>query len=178
MLVSHCHVYGRPQRLPMAEDHPLAPTDTFGAARAAIEHIVKNYLPHGVDVVTARSFHHTGPGDREGWAGEWLRGAPPGNLDLRRDISDVRDIVAGYLLLAGSGRTGQAYNLCSGVATSLGDLHAMVRPAGSPEGVDSGTGARLPEIPILWGNPAKAEALGWVRRFPLDQTIRDLGAPS
>lgn len=173
VLVSHCHVYGRPQRLPIPEDHPLAPTDTFGAARAAVEHVVKNYLPHGVDVVIARAFHHQGPGQREGWAPDWLRGDPVGNLDLRRDLSDVRDIVEGYLLLAERGSSGQAYNLCAGEATSLRTLHAMVCPGGEADRPVDPPPPGPPQVPILWGDPSRAEALGWKRRFPLEQTIRD-----
>ncbi len=178
VLVGHCLAYGRPTRLPIPEDHALAPLDTFAAARAAMEHVARNYLPHGVDIVIARPFHHAGPGQRDGWIPSWRRDGPPDEPTraLRRDVSDVRDIVEGYLCVAENGKTGEAYNLCSGSTVALGELYDRVVACSSaplPSAVAAPDPASRPEVPVLWGDPSRAEALGWRRRFSLDQTIHD-----
>ena len=182
LLVSTCHVVGRPARLPIDETAPLAPTDLYGAARAAVEYMVRTYLARGVDVVTARAFHHTGPGQSPrfalaGWAARAVRGEREiavGNLGLRRDYSDVRDIVAGYALLAERAERGSVVNLCSGVARSLADIFAEVAPGCIP--VVDAARVRSGETPALLGSPTRAEALGWVRRHPWERTVADLRA--
>lgn len=178
VLVSHCLAYGRPTRLPIPEDHALAPLDTFAAARAAMEHVARNYLPHGVDIVIARPFHHAGPGQRDGWIPSWRHDGPPDDATraLRRDLSDVRDIVEGYLCVAENGKTGEAYNLCSGATVALGDVYdqlAACSPAPLPATPRAPDPAVRPEVPVLWGDPSRAEALGWRRGYTLEQTIRD-----
>lgn len=190
LLVSTCAVYGRPQKLPTPEDHPLQPVDTYGSARAAVEHVVKGYLPHGIDVVIARAYNHTGSGQDSRFAlPDWRaqqREGPSlsleghgggivrvGNLDVRRDYSDVRDIVAGYLLLAERGVSGEAYNLCSGQAVSMRALFEKVCPGATA--VLDDTRLRRVDLPILWGDPSRAEALGWTRQHSLDDALAELG---
>jgi len=183
VIVSTCHVYGRPLRLPIPEDHAMAPIDLYGAARAAVEHIVKSYLALGLDIVTARAFHHTGPGqDRRFAVPDWISqhlSAPDqpvrvGNLDVRRDYTDVRDVVAGYALIAERAQRGASYNLCSGVSTPLRTLFEMACPEATALSDDQRT--RKSEVAVLWGDPSKAEALGWTRRYDLKQTVTNLRA--
>jgi GDP-4-dehydro-6-deoxy-D-mannose reductase len=182
LLVSTCHVVGRPARLPIDEQAPLAPVDLYGSARAAVEYMLSTYKERGVDVVVARAFHHTGPGQLPrfavaGWAARSLAGdrsIPVGDLALRRDYSDVRDVVAGYALLAEHGERGAVYNLCSGTAVALSELFALAAPGAEP--VTDAALARRNEPPVLLGTPARAESLGWTRRFTLQETVSDLRA--
>lgn len=182
LLASGHHVYGRPGRLPVDEACPMQPTDLFGAAKAAVEYMTRTYRERGVHVVIARAFDHTGPGqDRRSPVADWAARAaageariPVGDLGLRRDVSDVRDVVAGYLLIAERGEPGQAYNLCSGRAVALRDLFALCAPGAEP--VEDPSLARRGEPTALLGSAARAEALGWARRHPLEVTIADLRA--
>ena len=43
-----------------------------------------------------------------------------GNLDARRDLTDVRDVVAAYLRIMDEAVTGTAWNVCSGTANRIG----------------------------------------------------------
>ena len=45
-----------------------------------------------------------------------------GNLEARRDFSDVRDLVAAYWHLLELGEPGEVYNVCSGRALSVREL--------------------------------------------------------
>ena len=88
----------------------------------------------GLDTVIARPFPHIGPGQDErfaiaSFAGQIAaieRGAPPvlrvGNLDARRDFSDVRDVVDAYLAMIGPSGGSGTFNVCSGRALRIGDV--------------------------------------------------------
>jgi GDP-4-dehydro-6-deoxy-D-mannose reductase len=57
-------------------------------------------------------------------------GAPPvlhvGNLDQRRDFTDVRDVVRAYVRLLEAGRSGLAYNIASGRLIPVRDLMELL----------------------------------------------------
>ena len=109
MLVpSSGEVYGRPEpdELPFRETAPLRPRGTYALTKAAQEAIIRVAgARHGLPVVVARAFNHTGPGQRPSFvvpaiaarvravaAGEAAT-VPIGNLDVARDFLDVRDVV-------------------------------------------------------------------------------------
>ncbi len=183
LLVTGYAVYGRAHRLPMDEGHPRAPSDGFGAAKAAVEYMAQGYLARGLDVVLARPFPYTGPAI--GGPGNWCRGevarwayaAHRGEArcaveapDRRWDVSDVRDIAAGYALLLARGARGEAYTLCSGVAVGITELFAQVAPGVAIERADV-AGVRAP---VVLGDPSRARALGWAPAYTLTDTLRDL----
>lgn len=191
LLVSTYQVYGRPSRLPLDEDAPLAPTDLYGSARAAVEYMVRSYRERGLDVVIARAFPHTGPGrDRRCVTGDWAARLAAGelripvpDLSVRRDWSDVRDVVAGYRLLASSAPRNSTIQLCSGEPRPLADLFSLLtagrggvvsEPGSSSPGSSSPAAAPAREIPSIFGSPARARDLGWSPRYTLQQTIGDL----
>lgn len=177
LLASTCHVYGRAPRLPTDEACPMQPADLYGAARAAVEYLVGTYRERGVDVVVTRAFPHTGPGQSRRFPlADWVARArageariPVGDLELRRDFADVRDVVAGYALLAERGEGGQVYNLCAGRAWSMRELFALCAPGAEP--VEDRALRRRGDVPVLLGTAARAEALGWRRRYTIEETI-------
>ena len=60
-----------------------------------------------------------------------------GNLDTRRDFTDVRDVVRAYRLLAARGEPG-VYNVCSGVSRSARELIAGLSEVAGVPGRDRG----------------------------------------
>jgi GDP-4-dehydro-6-deoxy-D-mannose reductase len=177
VLVSPAEVYGRVGRVPTDEASPLVPVDLYASARAAVEYMSRGYAARGVDVRIARVFWCVGPGQGRGtllgdaaWSaanGTTLRIGDP---ELRRDVVDVRDVVAGLVRTAEHAAPGTATNLCSGRAWRVGDLLDAV---GVRWEVDTSL-ARPTDVPILLGSPARAEALGWQRRHPVEETLRAL----
>ncbi|HEX6392449.1 MAG TPA: GDP-mannose 4,6-dehydratase [Acidimicrobiales bacterium] len=192
LLVSSSEVYGRvrPSELPVGEDAPFAPVSPYAASKAAAELAgIQAWLGEGLEVVRVRPFNHTGPGQRPDFvvpalakqvAEAMASGADAlytGNLDARRDITDVRDVVRAYRMLLDAGEPGQAYNVCSGTAVSIREVAGrLLRVAGLdlPVIVDQER-VRPVEIPELRGDPSKLHAAtGWRPEVDLDQTLADV----
>lgn len=180
-----------PGDLPVTEETPFRPLSVYGASKAAGDVTAGQWArSYGLDVVRARPFNHTGPGQRATFVsaafarqiarmerGEQEPVLRVGNADPVRDFSDVRDVMAGYVALLERGRTGEAYNLCSGEGVSIAEVIALLRThARVPMRVWSDPALRRPvEIERVVGSHAKATAeTGWAPRIPLTDTLRDL----
>jgi len=173
VFVSTCHVYGRPVRLPIDEDHPRAPRGVYASSKLAAERLVEERA------IIARPFNLTGPGQSTDFAlADWAaqgragqRRIRCGNVDLARDYLDVRDCAAGLVLLSERGEAGRAYNLCSETPYRLEDLLRRVsggEPDPDPERF------RPNDVPVLYGSAARAKKLGWAPSFTIEETLRDL----
>lgn len=192
LLVSSSEVYGRirPSDLPVREEAPFAPVSPYAASKAAAELAgMQAWLGQGLEVVRARPFNHTGPGQRTDFVVPALArqvaeavasGADAlytGNLEPKRDITDVRDVVRAYRLLLERGVPGDAYNVCSGTSVSIREVaERLLRIAGLdlPVVIDEDR-VRPVEIPELLGDPSKLQAAtGWRPEIELDQTLADV----
>jgi GDP-4-dehydro-6-deoxy-D-mannose reductase len=192
LLVSTAEVYGRvlAGHLPIGEDQPMAPVSTYAAAKAAAELAgLQAFLGYGLEVVRARPFNHTGAGQRtefvvpalaEQVARASRSGATcleTGNLHVKRDISDVRDVVRAYRLLLEKGEPGEVYNVCSGEAVSIEEVaHTLMRLAGLdlPLTVDPAR-ARSADLPELRGDPSRLQrATRWAPEIPLEVTLAEV----
>ena len=192
LLVSSSEVYGtvRPSDLPLREDRPFAPVSPYAASKAAAELIgLQAWLGRGLEVVLARPFNHTGPGQRPDFvvpalarqvaeaARQGLGGLLAGNLAVRRDITDVRDVVRAYRLLLEHGAPGQAYNVCRGQSVSIAEVaQTLLDLAGLevPIGVDPAR-VRSVDLPDLRGDVGKlTRATGWLPEIPLERTLADV----
>jgi GDP-4-dehydro-6-deoxy-D-mannose reductase len=100
-----------------------------------------------------------------------------GNLTVRRDILDVRDVVRAYRLLALAGERGEVYNICSGTSVPLETVVGrMLALDGSPLAVVTDPARLRPvDLPDLRGDPSHLfHATGWVPEYSLDQTLTDV----
>ena len=183
-------VYGEVRwgELPVVEETPLRPLTVYGASKAAADLAAAQWgRAYGLDVVRARPFNHTGPGQDPAFvcsalarqlamieAGRQEPVVRAGNLDPVRDFSDVRDIAAGYLALAERGRAGEVYNLCSGEGVSIAEVIAILRThTRVPVRVHSDPALRRAlDVPRIVGSHARAAAdTGWRPRIPLSDTL-------
>jgi len=100
-----------------------------------------------------------------------------GNLDSRRDITDVRDTVRAYRLVVRHGKPGRPYNVCSGHAYSIRDLlEALMRVSQTSIRVEVDSDRLRPsDNPVIAGNRARISTeTGWEPRIPIDRTLEDL----
>jgi GDP-4-dehydro-6-deoxy-D-mannose reductase len=191
MIPSSAEVYGPPRSGRLTERAPIAPVNVYGATKAAQETLGLAYHRSSrVPVVVVRAFNHIGPGQRESFAVPAFAmqlariaagGADPvlrvGNLDTRRDFTDVRDVVRAYRLLVVGGHTGQPINVASGTAVAVRDvLDALIDVSGlAVEVMVDPARLRPSDLPVVCGSSALLRRLtGWRPRISLRQTLDDV----
>jgi GDP-4-dehydro-6-deoxy-D-mannose reductase len=187
LLVSSAMVYA-PSDEPIGEDHALTPANPYGLSKLAMELLGSH--EGGVEVVLARAFNHFGPRQHPSFVASGFaqriadveagRSEPVlavGNLEARRDLTDVRDTVRAYRTILEHGQPGRPYNVCSGRAIEIRELldrllsRARVRIAVR---VDA-THYQPNDIPLIVGDPSRArQELGWEPEIPFDRTLDDL----
>jgi GDP-4-dehydro-6-deoxy-D-mannose reductase len=192
VLVGSADSYGtfKPVGKRLKENQPFNPVSPYGISKTAVEYLAQYYFrQYGLPVVIARSFNHTGPRQSVNFAvpsfGRQIARIESGlekpvmivgNLNVKRDLSDVRDIVDGYYRLALKGKAGEAYHFSSGRAVSIQSVLDMLLKMSSSKikvTIDKNR-FRKSDIPILTGDCGKAmRQLGWRRKFRLVNTLRD-----
>lgn len=173
---------------PLNEDHPLGPRDPYGVSKLAQE--MRAFRANRAPVFVVRPFNHAGPRQSATFVtssfaqqiAEIEAGAREpvlrvGNLDARRDITDVRDTVRAYRLVLERGRPGRPYNVCSGHAYRVRELlDALVTLSRSRIDVAVDPARLRPsDNPVIAGDPARIrQETGWAPDIPIDTTLRDL----
>jgi GDP-4-dehydro-6-deoxy-D-mannose reductase len=100
-----------------------------------------------------------------------------GNLEAKRDFTDVRDMVRGYWLALEKGESGEVYNLCRGQAWSIREVLDLLLGMTKQKIEVKQDPARLrpSDVPILLGDNSKfVKATGWTLTIPFEQTLRDM----
>ncbi len=190
ILSSEVHGHADPDRLPLREDAPLRPVTPYGASKAAADVVaLQMHLADGLDVVRVRPFGHTGPGQSDQFVvpalatriaraeRDGVDEIPVGSLTAVRDLSDVRDVVRAYRLLAERGVAGEAYNVCSGVGVSIQQIaDALLAHARRPIRLVTDPALVRPvDAPRMVGDNAKLRAAtGWSPEHPLARTLADV----
>ena len=177
----------------LKEDAPLQIVSPYAYSKAAGEMLCGFYEKiENIDIVIARPFPHTGPGQTEDFVcSDWARqvariergdSVPTlkvGNLDVQRDFCDVRDVVKAYILLLRKGRRGEPYNVCSGKAIALREiLNLLVKGATGNIRISvevDPAKLRKVDMPVQMGSNRKIlEETGWSPRILIDQTLHDI----
>lgn len=193
LFVSSADIYGSvpESELPIAEVRQPAPRNPYASSKVAAEVLCLQWArTHGLDVLIARPFNHTGAGQRpdfvlSGFAREVAAIAagcqPPrlltGDIHVTRDFLDARDVVRAYLALLARGKSWQTYNVCSGREVLLQDaLSQLLQIAGvQAEVVTDPARLRPAEQRRVRGSHAKlTEATGWMPQIPLRETLSQL----
>lgn len=154
-------LYGKPDYLPVDEQHPIRPVDVNGINKLAGEwyHLLYNNV-YGIRACALRLTNTYGPAmrvkdARQTFLGIWVRslieGAPIkvfGDGKQLRDFNYVDDCVDALLLAGASDEAnGKVYNLGSREVINLGDLAAMM--------VELGYGGQYELVPF----PAERKAI-------------------
>ena len=173
------------------EDAPLRPASPYAASKAAADLLsFQQTRSPGLDIVRVRPFNQIGPGQSADYAAANFarqvvaveRGRLPelevrGDLQARRDLTDVRDMVRAYVRLLEVGKTGEAYNAGSGQTYQIqAILDRLVALAGVPiRVVENPDQSRTMDTTVSRADTRKLrEATGWEPTIPLDRTLVDM----
>jgi GDP-4-dehydro-6-deoxy-D-mannose reductase len=176
---------------PLTETDPVAPTSPYAISKLAQEQLaLRAVVEDGLDVVVARAFNHTGPGQTPSFAAASMarqialieRGKlesviKVGNLEARRDLTDVRDVVRAYAALMTSGTSGTVYNVASGVGRSIRSvLEALVSRSHVPVRIEIDPERMRPnDVASIVGDCSRLrEATGWAPELSFDRMLDDL----
>jgi GDP-4-dehydro-6-deoxy-D-mannose reductase len=173
------------------ENDLLKPDNPYAASKAAADLVSYQYVcASGLDIVRARPFNHIGPRQSPQFAvpsfarqlvaierGQQSPILETGNLQTRRDLTDVRDVVAAYVLLMERGRSGEVYNVGSGESFSIqAVLERLISLSGVVVEVRQKSSLlRAQDTAVLRADSNKLRReTGWKPRFSLDQTLKDI----
>lgn len=193
LIVSSAEIYGavEPDRLPLNEDAAIRPTNPYSVSKVAQDMLaLQYYLSHGLPIMRARPFNHIGPGQNDRFVApafarqiaaiEEGRGDAViyvGNLEAKRDFTDVRDIVRAYHMIVDGGKPGEAYNVASGSAHSIGHLLDTLLQLSEIEIEVRVDPARLRpvDVPEIRGDSSKLRCdTGWQPKLSFEDTLRDV----
>jgi GDP-4-dehydro-6-deoxy-D-mannose reductase len=192
LVVASAEVYGsvKKEDLPMNEETSLNPTNPYAVSKLAQDFLGRQYfLSYGLKAVRVRPFNHVGPGQApifvvsafaqkivEIEKGKRKPILPVGNLEARRDFTDVRDVVKAYSLLMEKGEFGEVYNIGSGVSYKISQILEMLLSFSSAKitiNVDKSL-FRPIDDPELVCDPLKINKLtGWKPEIPIEKTLKD-----
>ena len=180
-----------PDEAPITEENPLRPLSPYAVSKVAQDMLAYQYFQsYGLKVVRTRAFNHTGPrrGDvfvtsnfakqiAEIEAGQ----RPPiihvGDLNPKRDFTDVRDIVRAYWLSLEHCSLGEVYNVASGKAYRIKEVLKILLDNSEQdiEVVEDPERLRPSDVPLLLGDNSRfCKATGWSPEIPFEQTAKDL----
>jgi len=189
LVVSSSQIYQNSDE-PLDENAPLVPATPYGLSKLGQDMLAdRAFRDDDLDVVIARPFNHAGPRQsadfvvssfarqiamiEEGMAAPELK---VGNLDARRDMTDVRDVVNAYVALMGAAPAGRPFNVCSGRAWKVRDLlDELLQFARVPIRVTVDEARLRPvDVPVVQGDASRIRSeIGWAPKIPVEQTLSD-----
>ncbi len=181
VLASSANVYGDTRTSPISERQMPAPVNHYAMSKLSMELMALTYAA-SLPLIIARPFNYTGRGQNPSFiipklVDHFVRRAPRielGNLDVEREFNDIRFVCEAYGRLLENGRTGEIYNICSGVPHALRSvIERLVSMTGHrPEVVVNPAFVRANEVVTLFGDPAKLhEHLGALASPDLGETL-------
>lgn len=192
VIVGSGMMYGRikPSDLPLTEETPLQPITPYDVSKITQDFMGLQYFnAYTMPIMRARPFNHAGPRLSEQFVisafskkiveiekGKREPILTVGNLETKRDVTDVHDMVRAYALLMEKGIPGEAYNLGCGQSYEIGDLLKILLSFSESKievRVDT-TLLRANDIPDMVCHSGKFIALtGWKSEIPIEQTLKD-----
>jgi len=178
------YVYGKPQRLPIGEDHAVQPVNPYSHSKILAEEIGQYYRAQfGVQVGIIRPFNLYGPGQDDRFLIPTLirQALDPAcdqivvaDVRPRRDFIHVRDLID-LLLKVKNRSVNTVYNAGSGRSVSIGDLASMISAVLPPGKPVISADKRRPEevLDVVADIKRAASDLGWSPRIPLADGLRD-----
>jgi len=177
--------------VPIKETNPLRPLSPYAVSKLGQDYLAYQYYKsYGIFTVRTRAFNHTGPRRGEVFVTSNFakqiasieKGLQEpiiyvGNLEARRDFSDIRDIVRAYYLSLEKGETGEVYNVGNDRAFRIREVLDILLSFSKIEVSIKEDPERMrpSDVPLLVCDSSKfRERTGWKPEIPFEKTLEDL----
>ena len=178
-----------PENTPVKEETPLLPLHPYGVSKVGQDLLSFQYWKNfNIRCIRVRIFNTTGArktndvtSDFVQRAFEISKGAENifrvGNLETRRAITDVRDLVNAMVLLSEKGNSGDVYNVSGDKVYLVKDIIPLI---GKAVGIKLNVVVddrllRPSDEPIIFGDSSKLKRdTGWQQKYSLEETIIDM----
>jgi GDP-4-dehydro-6-deoxy-D-mannose reductase len=177
--------------LPLKETNLLRPLSPYAVSKVAQDLLAWQYFKsYGLKTVRTRAFNHTGPRRGEVFICSYFakqiaeieKGKKEpviyvGNLESKRDFTDVRDVVRAYWLCLEKGKEGDDYNIGTGKAYAMKEVLDFLLSMSKVKVKIEVDPARLrpSDAPVLFSDCTKLKELtGWEPKIPFKQSLQDL----
>lgn len=176
-------------KMPIKEDYPLNPVNPYAISKKVQEEIGLYYFKtFGLNIYFTRTFHYTGPRQPLGFVcsdfakqvvdaeNGKIKSIKVGNLEVKRDFTDIRDVVNAYWRVINKGKTGEVYNVCSGKSIKIQEiLEKLIKFSGKDVSVKIDKNKLRPsDIPDFVGDNQKLRSIGWAPKYNIEDTLKDL----
>ncbi|MBE0691309.1 MAG: GDP-mannose 4,6-dehydratase, partial [Anaerolineae bacterium] len=185
------YAYANRDDRPTDETFLPQPTSPYSVSKVTQEALGMQYFySRQIPVVIARPFNQIGPGQRLGFvapdfasqiarieAGLQKPLMRVGNLEARRDFTDVRDVARAQRLLMTHGVPGEIYNIASGIARPIQQVLDILRGLSKTviEVEPDPERMRPSRLPLVWGDSTKLRNLtGWQPLIPFEQSLSEI----
>lgn len=180
-----------PNEIPVRETNPLRPLSPYAVSKVAMDYLGYQYhQSYGMKIVRTRGFNHTGPRRGEVFVTsnfakqiaeiEKSKKEPilyVGNLETKRDWTDVRDIVRAYLLAVQKCHYGEVYNICSEKTIKVGDMLSLLLSMSKVKVKIEKDPSRMrpSDVVVLLGDCSKFKKVtSWKPEIPFEKTMENL----
>jgi GDP-4-dehydro-6-deoxy-D-mannose reductase len=193
LVLGSMEVYGRVplEEQPVKETQPLRPDSPYGVSKVGQDLLgLQYFLSRKLHVVRARPFNHIGPRQSRKFvapafasqvaaieAGLQSPVMKVGNLNARRDFTDVRDMVRAYALALEHCEPGEVYNIGAGRSHSIREvLDVLLESSVTPIQVQTDTARLRPvDVPDMVCDSTKFRTrTGWEPTVSFEKSLRDL----
>ena len=186
VFAASCAIYGPPARLPVGEDHPLAPVTPYGLSKAAALGYAEWFARHrrlpATSLILGNVYGPARPARGKGGViSQFLAAAADqrapvlhGDGRATRDFVHLDDVADAVLRACAAPPAGRV-NIGSGTETSIAEVQALVSEAAGQTILPARGGARPGDIQRMCLRTDRAAArLGWSPRTSLAEGIAAL----
>ena len=182
--------YVEEKNVPVKESHELKPLHPYGVSKVAQELLAYQYYKNfGIKSISVRIFNTTGPKKVNDVCSDFTKQIvlmekglqepklKCGNLETRRAITDVRDLIEALWLAVKKCDPGEAYNLSGERVYKILDIVELLRKLTNVEFeiFQDPKLVRTTDEPIIYGDSTKfKEKTNWQQKIELKQTVKDM----
>lgn len=176
LFLSTAHVFGRPKKNPIKENHPKNPTSVYAISKFCGEILCESFAKsYGLDVSIIRLFSIYGP-----YSPNYLVTAKIicqlleknkislGNIQPRRDFLHVNDAISAIEIVLENMKNFNSYNVGFGKSYSIKQLYELIFKIAQKYVPVISKKTRKFDVREITANNSKIKTLGWKPSYSLE----------